>query len=29
LTNSRDDLGLLRFLAAKHRDEMIDALSAI
>ncbi|WP_322487390.1 roadblock/LC7 domain-containing protein [Chloroflexus sp.] len=29
LTNSRDDLGLLRFLAAKYRDEMIDALSAI
>jgi len=29
LANSRDDLGFVRFLVAKHRDDMVDALSAI
>ncbi len=29
LANARDDLGYVRFLVAKHRDDMIDALSAI
>lgn len=29
LANSRDDLGYVRFLVAKHRDDMVDALSAI
>jgi hypothetical protein len=27
--NLRDDLGYLRFLVAKHRDDLADALSAI
>jgi uncharacterized protein len=29
LGNLRDDLGYLRFLVAKHREDMADALSAI
>lgn len=29
LANARDDLGYVRFLVAKHRDDMVDALSAI
>ena len=29
LANTRDDLGHVRFLVAKHRDDMVDALSAI
>lgn len=29
LANTRDDLGYVRFLVAKHRDDMIDALGAI
>ncbi|NCC33006.1 MAG: roadblock/LC7 domain-containing protein [Chloroflexia bacterium] len=29
MTNSRDDLGYLRFLVAKHRVAMLEALSAI
>ncbi len=29
LANTRDDLGYVRFLVAKHRDDMVDALSAI
>jgi predicted regulator of Ras-like GTPase activity (Roadblock/LC7/MglB family) len=29
LVNERDDLGYVRFLVAKHRDDLIDALSAI
>ncbi|MFV9503656.1 MAG: roadblock/LC7 domain-containing protein [Oscillochloridaceae bacterium umkhey_bin13] len=29
LANARDDLGYVRFLVAKHRDAMADALSAI
>jgi predicted regulator of Ras-like GTPase activity (Roadblock/LC7/MglB family) len=29
LANNRDDLGYVRFLVAKHRDDMLDALSAI
>lgn len=29
LANTRDDLGYVRFLVAKHRDDMMDALSAI
>jgi uncharacterized protein len=29
LANARDDLGYVRFLVAKHRDDMLDALSAI
>lgn len=29
LANSRDDLGYVRFLVAKHRDDMVDALGAI
>lgn len=29
LANSRDDLGYVRFLVSKHREDMVDALSAI
>lgn len=29
LANDRDDLGYVRFLVAKYRDDMLDALSAI
>lgn len=29
LANGRDDLGYMRFLVAKHRDAMVDALGAI
>mgnify|MGYP002781251866 FL=1 len=29
LANSSDDLGYVRFLVAKHRDAMLDALGAI
>lgn len=29
LANTRDDLGYVRFLVSKHREDMIDALSAI
>ncbi|GAB4440978.1 MAG: roadblock/LC7 domain-containing protein [Chloroflexi bacterium OHK40] len=29
LANAREDLGYVRFLVAKHREDMIDALSAI
>lgn len=29
LANTRDDLGYVRFLAAMHREDLVDALSAI
>ncbi len=29
LANTRDDLGYVRFLVARHREDMLDALSAI
>jgi predicted regulator of Ras-like GTPase activity (Roadblock/LC7/MglB family) len=29
LANARDDLGYVRFLVAKHREDMLDALGAI
>lgn len=29
LANTRDDLGYVRFLVAHHREDMLDALSAI
>ncbi|RRR78350.1 MAG: roadblock/LC7 domain-containing protein [Candidatus Viridilinea halotolerans] len=29
LANTRDDLGYVRFLVAKHREDMADAISAI
>ena len=29
LANARDDLGYVRFLVAKHREDMVNALSAI